>query len=157
LAKGVNLLVATPGRLLDHLQNTNGFVYKNLKTLIIDEADRILEIGFEEEMNQILRILPKGTIGDDHGEGVDRRGWGRNVHDWPYRSLLGARQRAHPLRGKSMCGQKQHEADPFGTAQAWNTLRCGDACARPVGRPHHVAAVIAIQATFLICGKKGFA
>lgn len=59
LEKGVNLLVATPGRLLDHLQNTKGFVFKNLKTLIIDEADRILETGFEEEMKQIIKILPK--------------------------------------------------------------------------------------------------
>lgn len=58
LAKGVNLLIATPGRLLDHLQNTQGFVFKNLKALIIDEADRILEIGFEEEMKQIIKILP---------------------------------------------------------------------------------------------------
>ena len=58
LAKGVNLLVATPGRLLDHLQNTEGFVYKNLRTLIIDEADRILEIGFEDEMKQIIKRLP---------------------------------------------------------------------------------------------------
>lgn len=59
LVKGVNLLIATPGRLLDHLQNTRGFVYKNLKSLVIDEADRILEIGFEEEMRQIIRILPR--------------------------------------------------------------------------------------------------
>ncbi len=59
LVKGVNLLVATPGRLLDHLQNTAGFVYRNLACLVIDEADRILEIGFEEEMRQIIRILPK--------------------------------------------------------------------------------------------------
>jgi ATP-dependent RNA helicase DDX18/HAS1 len=59
LAKGVNLLIATPGRLLDHLQNTQGFVFKNLKALIIDEADRILEIGFEDEMRQIVKILPK--------------------------------------------------------------------------------------------------
>ena len=58
LAKGVNLLVATPGRLLDHLKNTQGFVFSNLKALIIDEADRILEIGFEEEMKQIIKILP---------------------------------------------------------------------------------------------------
>lgn len=58
LMKGVNLLIATPGRLLDHLQNTKGFVFKNLKSLIIDEADRILEIGFEEEMKQIIKILP---------------------------------------------------------------------------------------------------
>lgn len=34
LVKGVNLLVATPGRLLDHLQNTKGFIYKNLKVWI---------------------------------------------------------------------------------------------------------------------------
>lgn len=58
LGKGVNLLIATPGRLLDHLQNTP-FVFKNLKSLIIDEADRILEIGFEDEMRQIIKILPR--------------------------------------------------------------------------------------------------
>ncbi|EKV07093.1 ATP-dependent RNA helicase DDX18 [Penicillium digitatum PHI26] len=59
LMKGVNLLIATPGRLLDHLQNTQGFIFKNLKTLVIDEADRILEVGFEDEMRQIVKILPK--------------------------------------------------------------------------------------------------
>jgi len=59
LAKGVNLLIATPGRLLDHLQNTQGFIYKNIKALVIDEADRILEVGFEDEMRQIVKILPK--------------------------------------------------------------------------------------------------
>ncbi|VDM75798.1 unnamed protein product [Strongylus vulgaris] len=59
LAKGIAVLVATPGRLLDHLQNTDPFVIKNLKCLIIDEADRILDIGFEIEMQQILRHLPK--------------------------------------------------------------------------------------------------
>ncbi|KAM4562036.1 ATP-dependent RNA helicase DDX18 [Fundulus diaphanus] len=59
LANGVNILVATPGRLLDHLQNTPGFMYKNLQCLIIDEADRILEVGFEEELKQIIRLLPK--------------------------------------------------------------------------------------------------
>ena len=58
LIKGVNLLIATPGRLLDHLENTPGFVFKNLKALVIDEADRILEVGFEEEMKKIIKILP---------------------------------------------------------------------------------------------------
>ncbi|KAG1825627.1 DEAD-domain-containing protein [Suillus subaureus] len=58
LEKGVNLIVATPGRLLDHLENTKGFVFRNLKALVIDEADRILEIGFEEEMKKIIKILP---------------------------------------------------------------------------------------------------
>ena len=59
LKKGINLLVGTPGRLLDHLENTDGFVFHNLKMLIIDEADAILKIGFEEEMNKILKLLPK--------------------------------------------------------------------------------------------------
>lgn len=59
LVKGINILVATPGRLLDHLQNTPNFMYKNLQCLIIDEADRILDIGFEEEMKKIIKLLPK--------------------------------------------------------------------------------------------------
>jgi len=59
LIKGVNVVIATPGRLLDHLQTTNGFLYKNLMSLIIDEADAILKIGFEQDMNEILKILPK--------------------------------------------------------------------------------------------------
>lgn len=59
LKKGVNLLIATPGRLLDHLNNTEGFNYKNLCMLVIDEADAILKDGFEDELKDILRILPQ--------------------------------------------------------------------------------------------------
>jgi ATP-dependent RNA helicase DDX18/HAS1 len=59
LKNGVNLLVATPGRLLDHLRSTKGFIYKNLISLVIDEADRILEIGFEKDMHEIISLLPK--------------------------------------------------------------------------------------------------
>jgi hypothetical protein len=43
--KGVNILVATPGRLLDHLANTQGFNFQRLQILVIDEADRILDQG----------------------------------------------------------------------------------------------------------------
>ena len=49
----MNLVVATPGRLLDHLQNTTGFVSKNLRALVVNEADRILDVGFEDEMKAI--------------------------------------------------------------------------------------------------------
>ena len=59
LIKGVNLLIATPGRLMDHLNNTEGFNCNNLCMLIIDEADAILKNGFEDELIQILKILPK--------------------------------------------------------------------------------------------------
>jgi ATP-dependent RNA helicase DDX18/HAS1 len=41
------------------MTNLQGFIYRNLACLVIDEADRILEIGFEEEMRQIIKILPK--------------------------------------------------------------------------------------------------
>eukprot|EP00939_MAST-03C_sp_MAST-3C-sp1_P004925 g4925.t1 len=59
LSKGVNIVIATPGRLLDHLRNTKGFLFKNLKVLIVDEADRILQIGFEQDLRDIINILPK--------------------------------------------------------------------------------------------------
>ncbi|EPQ09677.1 ATP-dependent RNA helicase DDX18 [Myotis brandtii] len=58
LANGINIIVATPGRLLDHMQNTPGFMYKILQCLVIDEADRILDVGFEEELKQIIKLLP---------------------------------------------------------------------------------------------------
>lgn len=58
LLNGTNIIVATPGRLLDHMQNTPGFMYKNLQCLVIDEADRILDVGFEEELKQIIKLLP---------------------------------------------------------------------------------------------------
>ncbi|KAG0367060.1 P-loop containing nucleoside triphosphate hydrolase protein [Gamsiella multidivaricata] len=57
LRKGVNILVGTPGRLLDHLQNTKSFNVQSLRWLILDEADRLLELGFEESMTAILKIL----------------------------------------------------------------------------------------------------
>ena len=59
LVRGVNLLVATPGRLLDHMQNTKGFTFSSLKVFCMDEADRMLDIGFEEEMRTIVRMIPK--------------------------------------------------------------------------------------------------
>nr|UXY87359.1 RNA-dependent helicase [Cryptomonas sp.] len=59
IKKGITVLVATPGRLLDHLKNTQSFIYSNLQLLVIDEADRCLEIGFEDEIYEIINMLPK--------------------------------------------------------------------------------------------------
>ena len=59
LRKGVNIIIATPGRLLDHLRNTPGFVTRNLLVFCMDEADRILEIGFEDDLRAIVKMLPK--------------------------------------------------------------------------------------------------
>lgn len=44
------------------VQGTKGFVFRNLKGLIIDEADRILEVGFEEQMKKIISVLPNGAL-----------------------------------------------------------------------------------------------
>lgn len=59
LQKGVNIVIATPGRLLDHLKNSPGFNTRNLLVFCMDEADRILEIGFEEDLRAIVKMLPK--------------------------------------------------------------------------------------------------
>uniref|UniRef100_A0A2K6BQM5 ATP-dependent RNA helicase n=1 Tax=Macaca nemestrina TaxID=9545 RepID=A0A2K6BQM5_MACNE len=58
LANGIYIIVVTPGRLLDHMQNTPGFMYKNLQCLAIDEADCILDVGFEDKLKQIIKLLP---------------------------------------------------------------------------------------------------
>lgn len=57
LRKGISILVVTPGRLLDHLKNTSSFVRMNLQWIVFDEADRILELGFGKEIEDILNIL----------------------------------------------------------------------------------------------------
>ncbi|KAK4355754.1 hypothetical protein RND71_024725 [Anisodus tanguticus] len=57
LRKGISILVATPGRLLDHLKNTSSFLYTNLRWIIFDEADRILELGYGKEIEDILNVL----------------------------------------------------------------------------------------------------
>ncbi len=58
LARNPHVVVATPGRLLDHLQNTKGFHLRQLKYLVMDEADRMLSMDFEKEINEILEVIP---------------------------------------------------------------------------------------------------
>jgi ATP-dependent RNA helicase DDX47/RRP3 len=59
LGKKPHLIVATPGRLLDHLENTKGFNLRSLKYLVMDEADRLLDLDFGPILDKILKILPK--------------------------------------------------------------------------------------------------
>ncbi|KAK3690852.1 hypothetical protein RRG08_021551 [Elysia crispata] len=59
LAKKPHVIVATPGRLVDHLENTKGFSLRALKYLVMDEADRILNMDFEQEVDKILKVIPK--------------------------------------------------------------------------------------------------
>ncbi|EDW80271.1 uncharacterized protein Dwil_GK21047 [Drosophila willistoni] len=59
LAKKPHIIIATPGRLVDHLENMKGFNLKAIKYLVMDEADRILNMDFEVELDKILKVLPR--------------------------------------------------------------------------------------------------
>ncbi len=58
LKKGVEVLVATPGRLLDHIEAKNA-VLNQVEYVVLDEADRMLDIGFLPDLQRILSYLPK--------------------------------------------------------------------------------------------------
>ena len=58
LNKGVDILIATPGRLIDHI-NRGNILFNDLKILVIDEADRMLDMGFIPDIDQISENLPK--------------------------------------------------------------------------------------------------
>lgn len=57
LRKGLPILVATPGRLLDHLQKTSSFNVGKCRWLVLDEADRLMELGFEDAIKGIIQGL----------------------------------------------------------------------------------------------------
>ena len=58
LRKGVDVIVATPGRLLDHMERQNvGF--DELEVLVLDEADRMLDMGFAPQLNRIVQDVPR--------------------------------------------------------------------------------------------------
>ncbi|XP_044038311.1 probable ATP-dependent RNA helicase DDX47 [Siniperca chuatsi] len=59
LAKKPHIVIATPGRLIDHMENTKGFSLRALKFLVMDEADRILNMDFETEVDKILKVIPR--------------------------------------------------------------------------------------------------
>ncbi|EGD90847.1 ATP-dependent RNA helicase DRS1 [Trichophyton rubrum D6] len=59
LKKRPDVIIATPGRFIDHMRNSASFTVDTLEILVLDEADRMLEDGFAEELNEILTTIPK--------------------------------------------------------------------------------------------------
>ncbi|KAG8734984.1 ribosomal RNA processing protein, partial [Ceratobasidium sp. 414] len=59
LGKRPHIVVATPGRLNDHLENTKGFSLRGLRYLVLDEADRLLDMDFGPVIDKILKVLPR--------------------------------------------------------------------------------------------------
>ncbi|KAJ2926758.1 hypothetical protein H1R20_g10325, partial [Candolleomyces eurysporus] len=89
LRKGIPILVSTPGRLLDHIQNTASFNVGKCQWLVLDEADQLMELGFEETITGILkglegrrRLAMKAV---EEGKSTEVGGW-----DWdkPRRTVL---------------------------------------------------------------------
>ena len=57
LRKGINILVATPGRLADHLYNTEVLDVSQVRWLVLDEGDRLMELGFEQDIQKIIGMM----------------------------------------------------------------------------------------------------
>ena len=62
LRKGLNVLIGTPGRLLDHVETTKSLGLSRVRWLVLDEADRLLEKGFEETLAKLLGVLKKSRV-----------------------------------------------------------------------------------------------
>jgi len=58
LRRGVDLFVGTTGRVLDHIRRQN-INFSNLKSLVLDEADQMLKLGFKEDVEEIMKIIKK--------------------------------------------------------------------------------------------------
>ena len=61
LRKGLNIIITTPGRLLYHLKNTENLNFNKLKIIIIDEADLMLDMGFEKDIKECFKLIIKKT------------------------------------------------------------------------------------------------
>lgn len=83
LRKGVPILVATPGRLLDHLQNTSSFQCAKTMFLVLDEADRLQDLGFEESIQGILKALDGRRRNEINAE-REQDAEGGGLMRWPY-------------------------------------------------------------------------
>ena len=55
--KGINILISTPGRLIDHIEHTKCLSLEKIRWLVLDEADRMLELGYERDVQKIITAL----------------------------------------------------------------------------------------------------
>ena len=95
---GVDVLVATPGRLLDHFQHDYAQL-DGLEILVLDEADRMLDMGFLPDIRRVLQHLPQAgadalLLGDDAA--ADRRAVARDAARPGARSTSSASRRRRP-------------------------------------------------------------
>jgi ATP-dependent RNA helicase DDX27 len=68
LSKSPDVILATPGRLLDHLLNSQGIHFDNVDMIVLDEADRLLDLGFSDAIMEIMKCIPKKRINFKQGK-----------------------------------------------------------------------------------------
>jgi len=76
LDRGVNLLVATPTRLLEHMRDVTSFVFKNMKAFFVYGATSLVEQGTQKQVREIISLIPKkgrtsGVFGNEKVDGVE--------------------------------------------------------------------------------------
>ena len=71
LRKGINILIATPGRLADHLDNTEVLRVNTVRWLVLDEGDRLMEMGFEDEITAIVKKIERRELVVDKQNGLE--------------------------------------------------------------------------------------
>ena len=72
LRKGINVIISTPGRLLYHLRNSGNLNFIKLKTIIIDEADLMLDMGFEKDIKECFKLIIKKSEDEfDNNEDIE--------------------------------------------------------------------------------------
>ena len=73
LRKGVNILIATPGRLADHLEHTEVLDVSTVRWLVLDEGDRLMELGFEKDIQKILSKLDETSKRSNQVNGLPEK------------------------------------------------------------------------------------
>ncbi|KAK4538009.1 hypothetical protein CDCA_CDCA15G4034 [Cyanidium caldarium] len=63
LRQAPDVVVGTPGRLIDHVRNSMHFTLEDVEVLVLDEADRLLQLGFRDELHELLRHCPRRATG----------------------------------------------------------------------------------------------
>ncbi|KAJ7268770.1 DEAD-domain-containing protein [Mycena haematopus] len=130
IRKGLPIIVSTPGRLLDHLQNTSTFNVAKCRWLVLDEADRLMELGFEETITGIIQGLDgrrKLAIqAMEAGKSAEVGGW-----DWDRRRrtiLCSAtiREDVQKLAGKALINPMMIKATAAEPLAGQNTASTSD-------------------------------
>lgn len=136
--RGMNILVATPGRLLQHMNETMDFDYEKLQILAIDEVDRILDMGFKETIDQIMsnvpnqsqKILVSATVGKNLKQitrmNLDPKHEFISIHDFDSLEQLASEETADMTPEERLANEKFKSITPMKLVHHYMLLKIED-------------------------------